>query len=510
MKIRPEILDHWPEVSARLPADFDLEATARLRGAFTRAREGKDAKTLLRLALAYGGLGMSLRETCAWAEAGGLVSLSDPSLLDRLCKAAPWLGDIVAALIAQQAKAPAGRWAGYRLRALDGTSLCEPGADRTTWRLHVGYDLATGQVDQLELTDGRGAENLQRLTYRPGDVVLGDRCYARPRDLRPVLDAGADFIVRTGWNSLRLLQPDGKPFDLFAALAAQTGREGEVQVRVHEGKTGAPPPEPLILRLVIRRKDPDEAEADRKRLLKDAKKRGKQPDPRSLEAAEYILLLTSLPADTFPPADILALYRFRWQIELAFKRFKSLAGLDMLPAKKPELARAWIYARLIVAIIAEQIAGQVPDSSPSGSDNATRKPIALAPHEDCPRHHSRRHSGTAPVAELLRPLLSNPSAHLRAAPPATKTMRLSPRTLNLAHMTPALPRKRERGRTTVAYFPSGFKIFSNSACTNSLPQITWPVFSGSSSPAMPETTPPASRTMIWPAAMSQGCRLRSQ
>jgi hypothetical protein len=409
MKIRPEILDQWPEVSARLPAGFDVEATARLRGAFTRAREIKNAETLLRLALAYGGLGMSLRETCAWAEVSGIVSLSDPSLLDRLCKAAPWLGDIVAALIAEQAKMPAGRWAGYRLRALDGTSICQPGADRTTWRLHVGYDLATGQVDQLELTDLHGAENLQRLIYRPGDIVLGDRYYARPRDLRPVMDAGANFIVRTGWNSLRLLQPDGEPFDLFAAQAEQ---EGEVQVRIHEGMTGAAPPQPLTLRLVIRRKDPQQAEAEQKRLLKDAKKRGKQPDPRSLEAAKYILLLTSLPAATFPPADILALYRFRWQIELAFKRFKSLAGLDMLPAKKPELARAWIYARLIVAIIAEQIAGQVPDSSPSGLDNTTRKPISLASHEDSPGHHSRRHSWTTPVVHCPQPLHPNPSSPL--------------------------------------------------------------------------------------------------
>lgn len=410
MKIRPEILDHWPEVSARLPAGFDLEATARLRGAFTRAREIKDVETLLRLALAYGGLGMSLRETCAWAEAGEIASLSGPSLLDRLCKAAPWLGDIVVALIAEQAKVPAGRWAGYRLRALDGTSICQPGADRTTWRLHVGYDLATGQVDQLELTDLHGAENLQRLTYGPGDIVLGDRYYARPRDLRPVIDAGADFIVRTGWNSLRLLQANGEPFDLFAALAAQAGQEGELQVRIHEGMTEAP--EPLILRLVVRRKDPEQAQAEQKRLLKDAKKRGKQPDPRSLEAAKYILLLTSLPAATFPPADILALYRFRWQIELAFKRFKSLAGLDTLPAKKPELARAWIYARLIVAIIAEQIAGQVPDSSPSGPDNATGKPIALASREDCLGHHLRRHSRTTAVADRLQPLHPNPSSPL--------------------------------------------------------------------------------------------------
>ena len=410
MKIRPEILDHWPEVSARFPAGFDLDATARAHGAFTRAREIKSAETLLRLALAYGGLGMSLREACAWAEAGEIASLSGPSLLDRLCKAAPWLGDILAALIAEQAKVSAGRWAGYRLRALDGTSICQPGADRTTWRLHVGYDLATGQVDQLELTDLHGAENLQRLTYRPGDIVLGDRYYARPRDLRPVIDAGADFIVRTGWNSLRLLQANGDPFDLFAALAAQAEQESEVQVRIHEGLTGAP--EPLILRLVVRRKNPEQAEAEQKRLLKEAKKRGKQPDPRSLEAAKYILLLTSLPAAVFPPADILALYRFRWQIELAFKRFKSLAGLDTLPAKKPELARAWIYARLIVAIIAEQIAGQVPDSSPSGPDNATGKPVALASHEDSLGNHLHRHSWTTAVADCLQYLHPNPSPPL--------------------------------------------------------------------------------------------------
>jgi hypothetical protein len=406
MEIRSDILDHWAEVRSHLPAEFDLEATARACGAFTRAREVKNAETLLRLALAYGGCGMSLRETCAWAEAAGIASLADPSLLVRLAKAAPWLGDIVTALIATQAKIPVGRWAGYRLRALDGTSVCQPGADRTTWRLHVGFDLATGQVDQLELTDGRGAENLQRLTYAPGDIVLADRYYARPRDLRPVIEAGADFIVRTGWNSLRLLQPDGQPFDLFAALAAQKEQEGEVQVRVHEGTTAAQPPEPLILRLIIRRKDPEQAEAEQKRLLKDAKKRGKQPDPRSLEAAKYILILTSLPPDTFSIADVLALYRFRWQIELAFKRMKSLAGLARLPAKDPELAQAWIYARLIVALIAEQIAGKLPDSSPSGSQTDC-EPVALACHENGPREHPGSHSWPVTVADISQRLRPN-------------------------------------------------------------------------------------------------------
>jgi hypothetical protein len=145
------------------------------------------------------------------------------------------------------------------LRALDGTSISEPGADGTTWRLHVGYDLATGQVDQITLTDVHEAENLQRLAYRPGDIVLADRGYAYARHLRPVIDAGAHFIIRMGWNALRLSKPDGEPFDLFAVLAEQTSLEGEVAVCLDDGLAA----KPLPLRLVIRRKSDEQAEAEK-------------------------------------------------------------------------------------------------------------------------------------------------------------------------------------------------------------------------------------------------------
>jgi hypothetical protein len=404
MVIRPDPDEFIAEVKKHLPPGFDFEVTARVRRAFTRAREVKSATALFQLAMAFGGCGMSLRETCAWAAATGLADLADTSLLERLCKAAPWLGDIVAAIIAKQAQLPVGRWAGYRLRALDGTSICQPGADRTTWRLHVGYDLATGQADQIVLTDGRGAENLQRLTYRPGDIVLADRYYARPRDLRPVIDAGAHFIVRMGWNALRLSNPEGTPFDLFAALSAQTAQEGEVAVSLDDGVAATP----LRLRLVIRRKSDEEAEAEKKRLIKDAKKRGKTPDPRSLQAAHYILLLTALPASVFPATDVLALYRFRWQLELAFKRMKSLAGLDELTAKKPELAQAWIYAKLIAFLIAEQNAGQVPDSPPCGPATVSRQPshphrksIALASDKAGAGQLCGQHSRKVVVAKHL-------------------------------------------------------------------------------------------------------------
>src|SRR6202051_4639315 len=110
MVIRSDLLNIWEQVRAHLPPDFDLERTARERRAFLRKRGVKDVVSLFRLALAYGGWGIVLRETWAWAGALKLASLSGPSLMERLCKAAPWLGDIVAALITQQATLPRKRW----------------------------------------------------------------------------------------------------------------------------------------------------------------------------------------------------------------------------------------------------------------------------------------------------------------------------------------------------------------------------------------------------------------
>jgi IS4 transposase len=75
------------------------------------------------------------------------------------------------------------------------------------------------------------------------------------------------------------------------------------------------------------------------------------------------LLLTSLP-DEYAAKPILELYRLRWQIELLFKRFKSLIGLGDLPAKQRNLARSWIFGKLILALLVERTARKLAASSP--------------------------------------------------------------------------------------------------------------------------------------------------
>jgi len=366
----------WPSLLSRLPASLDLAASARECRALLRRRGIPDAETLLRLGLSYAACGLSLRGTAAWAEAASLASLSDVAVLNRLRGSAPWLAMIVGAILSARAHAPAGVGTGFRLRLVDATTLSAPGSAGVDWRLHVAYDLKTQQTAAVELSEGAAAESLRRFAWERGDLVLGDRGYAKAADLAAVVEAGADFIVRIGWNALRLRTRDGAPFDLFAALDGL--REGGIATAVVSVALDRAGTQRLPAHLVMLRKPADQAETSRRKARRKSRRQGKTTQPNTLKAAGYVLVLTSLDGARAAAADILALYRLRWQIELVFKRLKSLLDLAALPAKDPDLARSWIYAKLIVALLLEDVTRNVLDSPPWAQPFSTPNDLDLA------------------------------------------------------------------------------------------------------------------------------------
>lgn len=86
--------------------------------------------------------------------------------------------------------------------------------------------------------------------------------------------------------------------------------------------------------------------------------------PMTLASARFLMVLTSLPADKANAAGVLAAYRFRWQVELAFKRLKSGLGIDRLVARDPAMGRSWLLSHLILALLIEDGASEVLDSPP--------------------------------------------------------------------------------------------------------------------------------------------------
>jgi hypothetical protein len=162
-------------------------------------------------------------------------------------------------------------------------------------------------------------------------VALGDRCFARPPALRQILDAGADFIVRTGWTRLRLAEADGTPVawePSFTALAPGEVAERAVTVE-YAGTGGKGRGTPFFAaRLIVLRLSPDAAEraAKAQHRRQSRCRPGKVLRPLTVQATGYLMLVTSLPA-AVPAAAVLAAYRWRWQVELAFKRFEKPARL---------------------------------------------------------------------------------------------------------------------------------------------------------------------------------------
>lgn len=359
------LTDQFPALLKLLPAGLDLDRLALETKAIQRKRKVGDGASLLRLALARGPGGFSLRQTSGWMSLLEIAELSNPGVHYRLKQAVAFLAALVRQLLAVKAPGANLRWPGRTLRLADGTCVSKPGSQGTDWRVHGVFDLGSGGFSHLELTDKHGAEALERGAPIAGEIRIGDRNYARVPVLKRFLAEArgkADFIVRLGWNALQLSTPRGKSFDLIGYLQRlPTGmRPHEVTLCAAAGRSEAA----LPLRLIVQRKTPEAAEATRLALRRAAIKKGKKLDPRSLIAAEFMILVTSLPRKGYTAKDILAVYRLRWQIELAFKRLKSLLHIDRLPTRIERTSRSWLYAHLILALLCDDISQDFLESSP--------------------------------------------------------------------------------------------------------------------------------------------------
>lgn len=358
----------WQALIARLSALIDLDVTARTSGALLRRRNVGDSPTLLRLALAYGPGGMSLRSAAAWAGLNDVAMLSDVALLKRLRGSADWLGDIAGALLMNASGIESSTNA-RRLRIVDGSSISQPGSKGTDFRLHATYEPAQARFTHLELTDAHGGEAFSRVPLNKGDIVIGDRAYARAPALEKVIACEADFIVRTGWASIRLLTLDGSVLDWDALYAPlQPNEICEIDVLAeHSGPKLKGRGTPLFqARLIVQRKDAQATEKAVKAAKRGHKKRKYKQTmlPMTITAAGFLMLLTSVPANEMTATDILDAYRLRWQVEIAFKRLKSGLGIHKLPAKDPQLARSWLMAHLIIALMIDEAVTDVLDSPP--------------------------------------------------------------------------------------------------------------------------------------------------
>jgi hypothetical protein len=366
----------WDVVMQMLPAQWQIKAAE--LGAVRRLRGFDSVGTLLRVLLIHLADGCSLRETAVRASAGGLAVVSDVALLKRLrgCGAwFEWMTREMAAGMALPLAAQGGLLAGRRVRLIDGSSVCEPGATGSTWRLHYALNLHTLSCDEVHVSDAGVGENLTLFDIRAGDVIMADRGFARRAGLRHAVRRQADVVLRMSLTLLPLHDRRGRPLDLLPQLRTLAiGQAGSWPARVQD-EHGA-----IDVRVCAYKKTAAQTLAAQQAIEQEARKKQRRVLPQTLEAAGYVIVLTTLAEPG--AAAIMEFYRRRWQVELAFKRLKSLLQLGHLKKSDPDGAKAWLQGKLLVACLIEKLILTAERFSPWGyaAQDSPRvaAPLALA------------------------------------------------------------------------------------------------------------------------------------
>jgi hypothetical protein len=332
------IRDGWEqEVLAQLPAAYEQQA--RKTGAFVRARGLTCVGDLLRGLLAYVLCAPSFRHLGAWAVLTGLANLSHVAWQKRLRHARAWLLWLLIELLAVPAAPSTG--AAGRIVLIDATRLKEPGGSGDDWRVHLGYDLLTGRLLDVKVSDGHTAEGFTLLHLQVGDLVVADRGYCRRKQLAYVLQIGAQVVVRLAVHQVPLFDGHGQPFDVLAWLKEQGSGPHSCPVYFEHAGCWFP------ARLIASALPAEAAERARAKERKKASKQQRHLKEETLYLCGWLLLLTSLSANAWTDAQVLALYRARWQVELVIKRMKQVLGLAQLRGQTDCTNEATLLALLL-------------------------------------------------------------------------------------------------------------------------------------------------------------------
>lgn len=365
-KQEQQLITNWEDFQTT--CGIDLEKTAKETKALQRKRGIRCAKDLLRLILFYASSDWSLRLVGAWAWLSGIGSLSDVAVLKRLRNSQKWIGTLVARLL-QNRVTVLQSLPGVRLRLVDATTISLPGSKGIDWRLHLSFDLGNLCLDGVELTDQYGGESLARFAAQNNEIVVADGAYPFASGMAPVLNAGAGLIVRINWRNVPVLGPEGQRFEIIPWLKTlSTLSETLIWMNTPQGW--------FHFRLLASPLPPDKIEEARRRTRLRHQRKQKPLNENTLFAAGFVLLLTNLPAETWPGQLVLALYRMRWQIELCIKRLKSLLEFDHVRAKDPRLVQTYLLTKLLIALLVEEMTHQVRFQSPDWFD-ALERPVSV-------------------------------------------------------------------------------------------------------------------------------------
>ena len=362
MAVWDEYFSDWDFIVSLFPEGWQEKFHELKVLKFGRKFTGENKESdLLRLIFLHLAGGLSLRTTVAEAREAGIVDIVDVTLFNHFKKCEQFFGWCITELLKENAGLAQDLFHdGRNWKIVDGSLIHEPGERGSFSRIHFSMNLPALTADQIQITGIRTGESLTRFEAKKNDVFLADRGFMRFAGIKHVLENGGDVVGRFSPSQFTVFQPNTKnPFPLLSKLRAlKYGQTGDWDVELQADK------ERIQGRICAIKQSPHCREAEEKRVRKHARRNNHMIADRTVELCGYLLIFTTFPRETYSGDFIVKIYRTRWQVELLFKRLKSLLELGQLHKYDPVSIRTYLNGKMLIALLLEKMIRMAEAFSP--------------------------------------------------------------------------------------------------------------------------------------------------
>ena len=352
------------ELIKRLPAGYEQASTD--TKALERKREIKTPVDLMRLVLIYLTGGYSQLEMSVLASKLGIAKLSDTAFLKRFAKCKDWLSWIVSQIVPKPIieYTSLSKFAQYQIVALDASDVTEKGRSGRTFRLHYAIDLLKMCSLSYKITSQKIGETLSNFDIKENWLILADRIYGTLTGIECCLKSKANFVLRLRHNAFNLYDEHGKAIQLLDRLKDVTSDTAiSIDVFAKLPTLGL-----TKLRVCATRIPDDKLTKVAQRNKRRASKKQVTVSNEALAMSNYLVVITALQSNILAE-DIVSLYRYRWQVEIYFKRLKSILDFGNVPLHREDSIHTWLNGKLLISLLIEQMISEV-SFPPYGSNSA--------------------------------------------------------------------------------------------------------------------------------------------
>lgn len=335
---------------SELPKDYEVECFR--KGAVTRRRGVSSPADLMMLAMFHLQNGCSLIEISEIAKITKLGNMSDVAFMKRFEKCGNWFKSInekLATTCLVNYEKPS-YLNDKTVVAIDASDVTEKGRSGRMYRLHFSLDIFKMASVEHKITDIKTGESLCNFNLQPGYLVICDRGYATIKGIEHCNKNGAEYIIRLRKNSFTLRNNNGEKIDLATIFTKLKADEYADITAFATNLSG----DKIPVRICAKRKSSDSILQTHKKLKRKESKRQCVISDETKTFNEYIVVVTNLD-NTVSASQILETYRLRWQVEIYFKRLKSILNFGELPKRRIDSVIAWLNGKMMIALLIEII-----------------------------------------------------------------------------------------------------------------------------------------------------------